>query len=113
MSRDIKEAEFFGYKIDEILEHSTQTIISKAHNKIIIQLIESLKWARTPYHLLYRILKLATNQKLSIREEQMLNRLMLSKSRNGKVDFNEIAEQFPGKFVNAIKEKAMSLFSLP
>ena len=75
--------------------------------------MENLKWARTPYHLLYRILKLATNQKLSIREEQMLNRLMLSKSRNGKVDFNEITEQFPGKFVKAIKEKAMSLFRLP
>ena len=110
--RGIKEVGFFGYEIDEILDNSTQTIISSVHEELINQLWMDLNWSRAPYHLLLRIMKLTKYQKFSFREKVLLKKLINNKKYEGKINFEEISNNFSGKFKRTIINVAKTMLHL-
>ena len=109
--KGIEDETFFNHNIDEILKHSSQTIIAPLYKSITEQLLIDLNWLRTPYHLLHRMFKLTQNQDFSFRENYLLNKVVYSISSLKQDNFEELAELFPGKLVSTIKEKVKCLQS--
>ena len=109
--KGIEDETFFNHNINDILEHSSQTIIAPLYKSITEQLSIDLNWLRTPYHLLHRIFKLTQNQDFSFRENYLFNKVVSSNSSLKQDNFEELAELFPGKLVSTIKEKVKNLQS--
>ena len=105
----ISEKAFFNEEIEEVLDHKTLTIKDSVYSEIIEELTFISNWLRTPYHLLWRIVKLSENQKFSVRDENLLKILISSKKNNDQIYFKEISSYFPGKFEETVIEKITSL----
>ena len=105
----IYEKDFLNNQIREVLDHKSQTIKDSFYSEIMEKLTVSTNWQRTPYHLLWRIIKLSENQKFSVRDENLLKILISSKKNNDQIDFKEISFYFSGKFEETVIEKIASL----
>ena len=86
-------------------------IKDQMYANIINRLAIDTNWSSTPYHLLYRILRLWSNQEFSVRQEKLLKKLLSRKSKDKQIDLRKIAEFFPGKFTNSIQSKSRELNS--
>lgn len=106
---NVDESTFLSRQIDDVLDHSTQTIKSKADQSLAEQLAVDLNWLRTPYHLLLRVLKLADNQQLSFREQTLLSKLVRSQRSFADIDFDDVAAHFAGKSVETLRKAVKSM----
>ena len=101
----IDEEKFISVNIDAALDHNSQDIKNLLYRNLIAKIVDDTNWARTPYHLFHRILKLGSNQEFSFRNEKLIRALLFKRFKGKKVSSRKIVEFFPGKLVRSIENK--------
>ena len=108
---NMDEEDLFNLNIDDILDHNSKTIKDQMFENLTNKLTSCTNWSRTPYHLLYRILRLCNNQEFSVRQEMLLRSLLSKRSKVSQMDLRKISELFPGKLASSIQNKIRDINS--
>ena len=108
---DMDEEDLFHLNIDDILDHNSKIIKDQMYENLANKLTSCTNWSRTPYHLLYRVLRLWNNQEFSVRHEMLLRSLLSKRSKVSQIDLRKISELFPGKLASSIQNKIRDINS--
>jgi len=77
---------------------------NKAHKQLISMVADKAKWKGKISMLVRRIKRILNNSKLSVREKQDLTRMYKKQVKIGKIDWESILYEFPGKTLIHVKE---------
>ena len=77
---------------------------NKIHKKLILDVAKKAGWKGKISMLVRRIKKILNNNSLSVREKQDLTRMYKKQAKSGKIKWETILHEFPGKTLIYVQE---------